>query len=70
MIKITEIYELRNQEIVNLFKAGWRQKEIAERYELSESRVKKIVGQNRKNVAKRWMDDAQMPLKLNLDGVD
>lgn len=70
MIKIAEIYELRNQEIVNLFKAGWRQKEIAERYELSESRVKKIVGQNRKNVAKRWMDDAQMPLKLNLDGVD
>lgn len=70
MIKIAEIYELRNQEIVNLFKAGWRQKEIAERYELSESRVKKIVGQNRKNVAKRWMDDAQMPLKLNLEGVD
>ena len=50
MISLKETIRQRNNQIWYLFKkVGWRQKKIAEQVELSESRVKKIIGEMKKN---------------------
>lgn len=52
MKKINDLYEERNVKIYAEFKSGIRQKVLAKNYDLSESRIKAIIAeQKRKNVS-------------------